>query len=169
MKESWCKRGKKGLCRKSRKNLQTWQTRLGWIWTEGHKCGFGLLFIRTLCTTSRKKNCSRNTGQAQEHLHVKILNKKVVFKETIVFLVDGRRFAIIRAPKMISTRSSRSWWVLRWRLKKKTRHYYFFSSLPPSYNHMVTTLMYGKKNIKMDKVNVALLLRKILKTNKEKS
>lgn len=43
------------------------------------------------------------------------------------------------------------------RSNKKTRRWYqFLSSLSPSYEHLVTTLMYGKETLEMNEVTAAL-------------
>lgn len=44
----------------------------------------------------------------------------------------------------------------------------FLSSLPPSFELLVTTLMYGKEILEMDEVTAALLLSKRMKTDSGK-
>lgn len=45
----------------------------------------------------------------------------------------------------------------------------FLSSLPMSYKHFLTMLMYGKNTSKIDKVTTTLLSSEIMKTNSEES
>lgn len=44
----------------------------------------------------------------------------------------------------------------------------FLSSCPPSYEHLVTTLIYEKDTLETDEVIIALLSSEIMKTNGKK-
>ncbi|KAJ8640482.1 hypothetical protein MRB53_017176 [Persea americana] len=45
----------------------------------------------------------------------------------------------------------------------------FLSSLLPSYEHLVTTLIFGKETLEMDEVTSALISSEMMKINSEKS
>lgn len=58
---------------------------------------------------------------------------------------------------------------LKIKIEEKDNALFLLSYLPPSYEHLVTTLMYRKNTIEVGKVTAALLTNEIMKTSSEKS
>lgn len=55
------------------------------------------------------------------------------------------------------------------KMEDEDKELLFFSSLPPSYEHLVTTLIYGKDTLEIDEIIIALLLSEIMKINSKKT